>query len=101
MCANANSHTGVTVLQNQDRTCKRCSVGRVNALVRAYHQAHDQGDRAMLRRLRRLNQLCGERGYNHGSGLLSGGLGDKPLRSLCWNVSSFLEDEEVTRVLGL
>ena len=70
-------------------------MGRVNALVKAYRQAHLQGDQAVLKRLRRLNDLCGERGYSNGSGLLRAGLQDKPLRSLCWNVSSFLEDDEV------
>jgi len=99
--AQPNSHTGVTVTQNYDRTCKRCSVGRVNALVKAYHPAHTQGNQAVLRRLRQLNDICGERGFSNGSNLLIAGLKDKNLRSLCWNVSSFLEDDEFNRVLGL
>ena len=86
--------------QTSDRSCKRCSVGRVNTLVKAYHRAHAQGDRVVLGKLRQLNELCGERGFNNGSDLLRTGLKDKDLRSLCWNVSSFLEDDEVNRLLG-
>jgi len=32
--------------------------------------------------------------------LLSPGLSDQELRALCWNVSSFLEDEDIKRIFG-
>ncbi len=84
-----------------DRTCKRCSVARVNALIEAYHQAHQQGDQARLGRLRKIISICEGRGFAGGSQLLVAGLGEKELRALCWNVSSFLEDSEVEINLGL
>ncbi|MEW5912192.1 MAG: hypothetical protein AB1814_06525 [Thermodesulfobacteriota bacterium] len=84
-----------------DRTCKRCSVIRVNALVKVYDQAHAQGDRIALSRLKELAALVGGRGFADARGLLTPGLLEKDLRALCWNVSSFLEDGEVGRILGL
>lgn len=84
-----------------DRTCKRCSVTRVNALVRAYRKAHEEKHEATLRTLREIERLVARRGYAQGTGIVRPGLSDKPLRSLCWNVSSFLEDAEVERLLGV
>ena len=82
-----------------DRTCKRCSVARVNALVRAYHNDRQNGHKGR-RPLSDLVRLARERGYEQARGLLSSGLNDKDLRAVCWNVSSFLEDYEVERALG-
>lgn len=83
-----------------DRTCKRCSVTRVNALVRAYEKCHQTGDEAILAKLRQLSLLVKGRGFDGGTALLSAGLNDRALRDVCWNVSSFLSDQEVETVLG-
>lgn len=83
-----------------DRTCKRCSVTRVNALVRAYEKCHQTGDETTLAQLRQLAQLVKGRGFESGSELLSPGLNDRALRDVCWNVSSFLTDKEVETILG-
>lgn len=83
-----------------DRTCKRCSVARVNALVRAYHLAHSPSPNGASSGLREVIALVKNRGYAHSRGLGTPGLSDKDLRALCWNVSSFLKDEEVELILG-
>lgn len=83
-----------------DRTCKRCSVARVNALARAYAQAHQETSPGRGS-LRQLVQTAQSRGYSDARGLLSPGLSEKELRALCWNVASFLEDKEVEAALGL
>ncbi|MCF8033362.1 MAG: hypothetical protein K9K66_09585 [Desulfarculaceae bacterium] len=83
-----------------DRTCKRCSVARVNALTKAYARAHEEvssGKGPLLN----LVQLANRRGYADARKLLTPGLSDKEVRAACWNVSSFLEDEEVETVLGI
>lgn len=82
-----------------DRTCKRCSVARVNALMAAYQKAQE-GDTPTLGRLKELVILVQGRGLGQARGLLAPGLRDKDIRALCWNVSSFLEDNEVERILG-
>ncbi|MFH1057481.1 MAG: hypothetical protein V1797_02230 [Pseudomonadota bacterium] len=84
-----------------DRTCKRCSVTRVNALVRAYEKCHLGRDEAALPKLRQIAQLVKGRGFDGGAALLTPGLNDRALRDVCWNVSSFLNDEEVQNILGL
>jgi len=83
-----------------DRTCKRCSVARVNALANAYTRAH-QDNSSGKGPLRQLVQMVGRRGYGDAGGLLSPGLNEKELRAICWNVSSFLEDHEVEQALGI
>ncbi|MCU0579849.1 MAG: hypothetical protein MUF69_09940 [Desulfobacterota bacterium] len=82
-----------------DRTCKRCSINRVNTLVAAYHRAFQRNEEDYREKLHRMVTLVRTRGFEGGR-LLSPGLPDKDLRALCWNVSSFLEDEDINRVLG-
>lgn len=84
-----------------DRTCKRCSVNRVNALVRAYRQAHEEHDPLVLSRLRELERIVRSRGFTQAAGITRPGLDEKDLRALCWNVSSFLQDAEAERLLGV
>ena len=85
----------------EDRFCKRCSVNRVNIFCRAYQQAHQAGDERTLARLKELVKLVEERGYQGAGGLLTPGLGPRDLRALCFNVSSFVKDEDVEVVLGV
>ncbi|MBI5583852.1 MAG: hypothetical protein HY892_08505 [Deltaproteobacteria bacterium] len=82
-----------------DRTCKRCSINRVNTLVAAYHRAFTRDEADYREKLHKIVLLVGTRGFEGGQ-LLAPGIVDKDLRALCWNVSSFLEDEEVTRIIG-
>jgi hypothetical protein len=82
-----------------DRTCKRCSINRVNTLVAAYHRAFQRNEEDYREKLHRVVTLVRTRGFEGGR-LLLPGLPDKDLRALCWNVSSFLEDEDISRVLG-
>lgn len=85
---------------SSDRTCKRCSVARVNALVKAYALAH-QDPSSSKGPLQQIVQLARREGYRDARGLLYPGLADKELRAICWNVSSFLKDEEVEQALGI
>lgn len=82
-----------------DRTCKRCSVARVNSLARAYEAAHAPGGEATLGKLRQLVLIAKGQGFD-GMALLTPGLGERAVRELCWNVSSFLTDKEVETILG-
>jgi hypothetical protein len=76
-------------------------VARVNALVREYTQAHGQANGAGLSRLRQVDALCRSRGYKEGKLLLQPNLSEKSLRALCWNVSSFLQNQEVESIFGV
>ncbi len=85
----------------EDRICKRCSVRRVDALVDAYLKSHGDKGKNWIIRLRQVDRLCKERGYDQAGRLLQPGLGEKDLRALCWNVSSFLKDQEIESIFGL
>ena len=85
---------------SEDRFCKRCSVTRVNALCQAYEKAHQPDGARHLARLRSLVELAAKRDYPQARGLLTPGLGPQELRALCFNVASFLSDEEVKVALG-
>lgn len=67
--------------------------------MKAYQKAQG-GDAPTLSRLKELTLLVQDRGLRQARGLLTPGQRDKDLRALCWNVSSFLEDSEVERILG-
>jgi hypothetical protein len=82
-----------------DRTCKRCSINRVNTLVAAYHRAFNKHEDGYQEKLHRVVALVRSKGFDGGM-LLSPGIPDKDLRALCWNVSSFLEDEDIRRIMG-
>ncbi|MEW6184225.1 MAG: hypothetical protein AB1585_00635 [Thermodesulfobacteriota bacterium] len=82
----------------EDRSCKRCSVTRVNNLVKAYEKAHENGNSSSMSELREVVNLVKPRGYPEALRLLQPGLEGPDLRSFCWNVSSFLEDEELKRI---
>lgn len=88
-------------MPEEDRTCKRCSVRRVDALVNAYLKAHGEGGENWVPRLKQVDRLCTERGFNLGARLMQPGLSEKDLRALCWNVSSFLKDQEVEAIFNI
>lgn len=83
-----------------DRTCKRCSVARVNLLCKAYQQAHEDHGGPLLSALREVIELVKRQGYDGAGVLLAPGLSEKDLRAHCWNISSFLKDEDAERILG-
>lgn len=83
-----------------DRTCKRCSVARVNKLCQTYQQAHGAQGQALLPALRQIADLVKGRGFETAMVLLMPGLDERELRAHCWNISSFLKDEEVELILG-
>jgi hypothetical protein len=84
----------------RERTCKRCSVTRVNTLCEIYENAHLDNDPKALHGLREVATLVKTRGYEDVLRLLKPGLADHQLRAFCWNVSSFLEDDEMKRIFG-
>ena len=84
----------------EDRSCKRCSVTRVNNLCKAYEKAHQNGNSASMIELREVVTLVKTRGYQEVLRLLQPGLNGQELRAFCWNVSSFLEDDELKRILS-
>jgi hypothetical protein len=84
----------------EDRSCKRCSVTRVNKIVKAYEKAHQNGNSASMIELKEVAALVKTRGYQEGLRLLQPGLNGQELRSFCWNVSSFLEDDELKRIFN-
>jgi hypothetical protein len=83
-----------------DRSCKRCSIIRVNTLCQAYEKAQGDNDPIAWHGLREVVALVKSRGYDEGLKLLKPGLANQQLRAFCWNVSSFLEDEELKRIFG-
>jgi hypothetical protein len=84
----------------EDRSCKRCSVTRVNNLVKAYEKAHQNGNFASMLELKEVVSLVKTRGYKEVLRLLQPGLNGQELRAFCWNVSSFLEDDELKRIFN-
>jgi hypothetical protein len=83
-----------------DRSCKRCSVIRVNTLCKAYEKAQTDNHPLIWHGLREVVTLVQSRGFDEGLMLLKPGLAGEQLRAVCWNVSSFLEDEEIQRIFG-
>lgn len=80
------------------RTCKRCSVTRVNILCDLYSRAYEEKEEKALRDFIRLVKLAAERGYRDGLDLQKEGLDEQRVRSVCWNVSSVLTDEDLIRL---
>lgn len=84
----------------ENRSCKRCSVTRVNNLCKAYEKAHRNNHPGSLDELRKVVSLVKTRGYQDVIRLLNPGLNGQDLRAFCWNVSSFLEDEELKQIFN-
>lgn len=80
--------------------CSRCSVQRVNALCRQYELAFHRNDADALRKLRAIVALCRSKGYRNGAAVLQPGLSEREVRPVFWNISSFLTDRDVLRIVG-
>jgi hypothetical protein len=76
-------------------TCKRCSVLRVNALCELHAQAFQEQDNGAYKKLKLMVDLAAQRGYRTGRQLLKNALPEEAVRSLSWNVSSVLTDEDL------
>ena len=80
------------------RSCKRCSVTRVNVLCELYGRAFQNGDGKAKKDLEKLVALAAERGYWQGRDMLRPELDESKVRSFCWNISSLLKDEDLERL---
>jgi hypothetical protein len=74
-------------------------VARVNLLIQAYLQAHSPQGGRTLAALKQVVAMVVSRDFAEASVLLVPGLGEKDLRAHCWNVSSFLSDQEAQTML--
>jgi hypothetical protein len=83
-----------------DRSCKRCSVSRVNILCEVYIKAHQKEDSKAMQDLRKVADLVNARGFDEANKILTPGLANQHLRAFCWNFSSFLEDEDMKQIFG-
>jgi hypothetical protein len=77
------------------RTCKRCSVSRVNTLCDLYERAFTCEEENARRDLTKLVKLAAARGYSPGLDLLRNGHDEAAARCLCWNISSVLNDKDL------
>ena len=80
------------------RTCKRCSVTRVNVLCELYERAYHDNEDKSRQDLGKLVTLAADRGYWQGRDVLAPGLDESKVRSLCWNISSVLTEEDLERL---
>ena len=80
------------------RTCRRCSVTRVNTLCRLYDKAFQDNDARAKKQLAQLSQLAAGRGYDLAGRIMEPGLTEDKVRPLCWNISSLLTDEDLDRM---
>ncbi len=84
-----------------NKSCQRCNVVRVNSLCQVYDHAftpESSDDHVFFRKLRRVIDLARARGYPEGRSILKPGLPAEVVRSLCWNISSVLSDDDLIRL---
>ena len=80
------------------RTCKRCSVKRVNALCELFDKVNHGGDDNARRILNELIYAADKRGYKRGQSVWGVDLTKGEVRSICWNISSLLKDEDLEQL---
>ena len=83
---------------DRQQTCKRCSIARVNALCGLYEEAHLENDSTSLDNLKALVKIAQSRGFADGYRMLIPGLGKTRVRTVAWNVSSFLFNDDMLRL---
>jgi len=81
----------------QTKTCRRCSVTRVNTLCRLYDEGFCEHNPEARETLKALVKLSADRGYAQGTELLAPSLPGEFIRRICWNVSSLLTEEDFIR----
>jgi hypothetical protein len=81
-----------------EKTCQRCSVARVNALCTLYEEAYLENQPQSLANLKALVRLAQERGYINSTQVLRSDLRRNEVRSLAWNISSVLQNQDIQRL---
>ena len=81
-----------------EKTCHRCSVARVNALCILYKEAYLEDQSRALKNLTALVRLAQERGYSNSIQVLRPDLRREEVRSLAWNISSVLQNQDMQRL---
>jgi hypothetical protein len=83
---------------DRQQTCKRCSIARVNALCALYEEAFEENEFRSLANLKALVQLAQSRGSADGRQILQPGLIKSQVRTLAWNISSLLFNDDMLRL---
>jgi hypothetical protein len=83
---------------DRQHTCKRCSIARVNALCALYEEAFGEDEGASLANLKALVELARSRGFADGRQVLQPGLRKSQVRTLAWNISSLLFNDDMLRL---
>jgi hypothetical protein len=83
---------------DRQQTCKRCSIARVNALCALYEEAFMENESQSLSNLKALVQLAQSRGYANGKRFLRPQLRRSQVRTLAWNISSLLYNDDMLRL---
>ena len=83
---------------DKQQTCKRCSIARVNTLCQLYEEAFEDKEPNSFDNLRALVQLAQTRGFANGKQILRPGLRKSKVRSLAWNISSLLYNDDLLRL---
>jgi hypothetical protein len=83
---------------DRQQTCKRCSIARVNALCVLYEEAFGENIFLSLANLKSLVQLAQSRGFADGRQVLQTGLRKSQVRTLAWNISSVLFNDDLLRL---
>ena len=82
---------------DNERTCRRCSVVKVNLLCGLYDEGFRDNLEESRKRLKALVTIAKDRGYPEGTNILSPSLEPDYVRKLCWNISSLLTDMDFQR----
>ena len=83
---------------DRPQTCKRCSIDRVNALCALYEEAYGENGFESLNNLKSLVKLAKTRGLSNGNQILFPGLRKAQVRTLAWNISSLLNNDDLLRL---
>jgi hypothetical protein len=83
---------------DRQQTCKRCSIARVNALCALYEEAFGENESTSLANLKALVQLAQSRGFADGKQVFQPGLRKSRVRTLAWNISSVLFNDDLLRL---
>jgi len=83
---------------DRQQTCKRCSIARVNALCALYEEAFEENESASLANLKALVKLAQSRGFTNGKEVLQPRLRKSQVRTLAWNISSVLFNDDLLRL---
>lgn len=83
---------------DRQQTCKRCSIARVNVLCALYEEAFGENASTSLANLKALVELAQSRGLADGRQVLQPGLSKNRVRTLAWNISSLLFNDDLLRL---